>query len=281
MSNGEFFNSLDYIYIALMFFSTVAGFIRGFVKDFLSSCAWFGSGFVATLVAPYFIHAIGERIPNSTIARCVAFGISYLVVLVIFLLIIGAMSRNVKGGILSGIDRAVGVLFGLFRGVGLLVCFCVLMIIFEIPRDKYEMMRDSKLSPILFEIAESLTPKITKFAPIIEKNKTLVVARKKKTIIEEALQIIKETKKEKKIAEEDRFAILQRIKDFIAEILARRQIEEPPAKILSVIPQTPQIVNGPKYGSMSLIEARARRRYQRKVEKSKREIRKHLDIKNP
>ncbi|MDR1982273.1 MAG: CvpA family protein [Holosporaceae bacterium] len=310
MNSSEFFNFLDYIYIALMFSSTMAGFIRGFIKDFFSTCAWFGSGFIAVFVSPYLIPSIYERIPNMTIARCVTIGISYLIALIIFLLIISSISQNVRRGVLSGVDRAVGVLFGLFRGIGILISICTLMIIFEIPRDKYEAVKNSKLSVILFDISELLIPQMVelglldKAKPVlIEKGKAIEnlslldkfkkkisskkeIKEPKKTeklisrpIVVEKKKVIMEPTKEERKPFKDRFVFLQKIKKFLSELLARQRVEPERVKVSS--PRIIKRTDRPRYGSMSLMEARARRRAQRKAEKLKKEIEKLLDRENP
>jgi uncharacterized membrane protein required for colicin V production len=158
MSNAEFFNFLDYIYIALLFFSTVAGFMRGFTRDFLSTCAWIGSGIVTAFVVPHLIPIVNRIIQNVTMARYVATFVSYIGILIVSLVTIGVMSKNVKESSLSGVDRAVGVLFGLFRGIGMLACFCFLLTSVEIPLHEYAIVKSSKLSTILFNLIKPLSP---------------------------------------------------------------------------------------------------------------------------
>jgi membrane protein required for colicin V production len=314
-----------------MFSTTAAGFTRGFIKDFFSTCAWFGSGFIAVCISPYLIPTIMENIPNATVARCMAIGIAYLVVLVVLLLIISSISQNIRKGVLSGVDRAIGVLFGLFKGIGILLSFCILLIIFEIPREKYEFIKNSKLSAILFNIAELLTPQMSKMGIIgnldkLDKVDKPALMQKAKNIVDEAIQIkktdsktvtgtgsretikteeatneiksdigniIKEKMGQKigdvienikdKDALKNNPSLVQKVKDFIAEVLSSRAVNEEITEIPTTqrtnVPEIPAIVNKPKYGSMSLLEARAKRRARRKKEKLKKEIRKHLDTK--
>ncbi|MDR2107716.1 MAG: CvpA family protein [Holosporaceae bacterium] len=160
---NEFFNVLDYFYIFLIFCSVGIGFLRGFVKDFFSTCAWVGGAFVTPLIAPYFIPFASSYFSNKTVAKCLVFGISYFTTLTALLLITSAMSRNVKGSPLSGVDRAGGALFGLFRGAAVLMCICVTMSVFEFPRKKYVFVKESKISTLLFDLSEN-SPQIKKLA---------------------------------------------------------------------------------------------------------------------
>jgi membrane protein required for colicin V production len=304
MNSGEFFNFLDYIYIILMFSSTMFGFVRGFIKDFFSTCAWFGSGFIAILASPYLIPFVYERVPNMAIARCVTIVIVYLIVLVIFLLIVSLMSQNVKRGVLSGVDRAVGVLFGLFRGLGVLICFCILMIIFEVPRDKYEIVKYSKLSVILFDISELLIPQMMqlgildktqkphlllqtgksreksprkiKFDSMDKSGKGILIKKEKELVEAQRKTMIEPEKKKRK--RRISFDFFKRIKLFIEKLFIKQPIER---KIERIPSTSIQRINKPQYGSMSLMEARIRRRAQRKAEKLKKELEKLLDRETP
>jgi membrane protein required for colicin V production len=194
VSNAEFFSFLDYIYIALLFFSTVAGFMRGFTRDFLSACAWIGSGIVTAFVVPYLMPIANRIIQNTTMARYVATFASYIGILIISLVTIGIMSKNVKESPLSGVDRAVGVLFGLFRGIGVLACFCFLLTSMEIPFHEYAFVENSRLSTILFDLVKrcfplpaSHTASIKKLIPSVERKLLMEkppMIKKSKTIPE-------------------------------------------------------------------------------------------------
>jgi membrane protein required for colicin V production len=303
MKNGEFFNFLDYIYIVLMFISTFAGFVRGFVKDFFGTCAWYGSGFIAVLIAPRLIPMVSKHIPNEMLARAAAVTISYIGVLCILLLIINMISQSIKNGVLSSVDRAAGVLFGLFKSAGVLVCLHALMLIFDIQRDKYPLLKNSKLSTVFFNIASSWMPKMIKFGVVDEVQK--LSRSKKRIIIEEPIKIAKkeipkkkkipkkipsvteivETIKEKTTAiKESSFAAkLEEAKNFIVNLIVKRetgydlQETSSPQVIIPVEPIKPRAMDKPKYGSMSLMEARIKRRKQRKAAKLKRILQKHLD----
>jgi membrane protein required for colicin V production len=216
MSNAEFFNLLDYIYIAILFLSTVAGFVRGFVRDFFSTCAWFGSGFAAVLIAPHLVPFLGKIIHNLTIARCVATLVSYLAILIISLLIIGAASKNVKCSPLSGVDRAVGVLFGLFRGAGVLVCFCFLMAMFEIPRNRYAIIENSKITAILFDIFSPWIQQTAK-STAIPKGKKTDSLEKEKLPIKKSLLKEKDKSAAEPATQDQQSSMFGGIKDFIKQ----------------------------------------------------------------
>jgi uncharacterized membrane protein required for colicin V production len=270
-----------------MFVSATIGFMRGFIKDFFGTCAWFGSGFIAIFVAPYLIPAIKEQISSPTAANCMAILIAYLITLTILLLLIGSISNNVKGSVLSGVDKAVGVLFGLFRGIGLLICFCMLLLAINLSKSDYPLINESKLSDILFPIAESLMPKIYKINVSKPKKKQKREMKQTKQI--SAIQISKpKIKKEKPLEKKkiEKSVILEKVKDWIIDVFAKRQanIEEDVQNQTPQVSQTPSSqenlrpANKPSYGTgISLLEARKKRRALRKAELLKKELRKRLD----
>jgi len=180
MTNEEFFNVLDYVYIAWMFVSCASGFIRGFTKDFFSTCAWFGSGFIATAGAPYLIPITSRYIQNITLARCTTILVLYFSVLTVLLLVINLASDQVKSGPLSMIDRAVGALFGFVRGVGILISFCILLLIFEVSPKKHDFVKNSKISSFLFPVAKLCMPRVNRLS-IVKKIKPIITRKNKKT----------------------------------------------------------------------------------------------------
>jgi uncharacterized membrane protein required for colicin V production len=257
------------------------GFIRGFTRDFFSSCAWFGSGFISNLLAPHLAPVVRQYIANKTMVACLAWVIAYLAVLVCSLLIVGVLSRNVKQSIFAGMDRAVGVLFGLFRGVAVAVCFCLALIALKIPKDEYPLIKESKLSAILFAVmGSSSSNAIGAVAKSIKNEATQ--RRKAKPAATKAKKVIdKDSYKPKKIMNEEDRISLDRIKDWIADTLAKRHTELPADNDGIRVEEQKSEPTASKekapYGIMSLMEARARRRAEKRAALLKREIRKRLD----
>ncbi|MDR2781145.1 MAG: CvpA family protein [Holosporaceae bacterium] len=260
MKNSEFFNFLDYIYIALMFFFTVSGFVRGFIKDFFGTCAWYCSGFIAVWIAPYLIPIVAEQVKNVTLVRVVSIAVSYLAVLIVLLLIINIISQSVKHGMLSGIDRAFGVLFGLFKSVGVFICLHALMITFEFQKDKYSFLRNSKLSSIFFNVAELLMPSMIKLGLISDVRK-LSSQKKKKAIIEESLQITKKRSEEK-------VGITDKLKNLIIDPIVKLKADYESDETLPITQTSESLEETPNT---------ATKRQHKKTAKLKRTSRKHLD----
>lgn len=111
------FSWFDYGFIGIIITSTFYGFFRGFTREIFSVTTWFLSFWIAKIsayqVAPYFEEFIG----NPKFRLVVVF--LGILVLALFLLhfITVKLSKIVKASALTGMDRALGALFGASRGV--------------------------------------------------------------------------------------------------------------------------------------------------------------------
>ncbi len=128
----------DYIIIVIISISTVISLLRGFVRESLALAGWILAVWVsfaymhpmAIVIQPYL------NLPPSILAL-VAF-----VLLFIMTLIIGALVTNIVGQLvdktgLSGTDRAIGMLFGIARGI-IIVGIIVLLAGFTlVPQDPW------------------------------------------------------------------------------------------------------------------------------------------------
>ncbi len=116
---------IDIIIALALVISIVIGVVRGFVKEFFS---------IATLVvaiwaALYFGPAIGEYSPSwlSSDELQVWFGrfLIFFVVSIVGGLIGWGASKLIHVALLGGIDRLLGALFGLLRGITLTALFVI------------------------------------------------------------------------------------------------------------------------------------------------------------
>ena len=128
-------NALDIAVIAVILLSGLFAFARGFVKEVLSVGAWVGAGFAALYALP-FATPIAERfLPRGAVAEAGAGLAVFLVALIVLSILTSAISRRVKESALSAVDRTLGLIFGLVRGV-VLVCLVYIVLSYVWPADK-------------------------------------------------------------------------------------------------------------------------------------------------
>ncbi len=114
-------NPFDIFIIVLIVLSGLFAFARGFVREALSVATWVGASLAALYAFPY-ARPIAERwLAKGIVADGAAALSVFVVVLIVLSVLSTAISRRVKDSALSALDRTLGLLFGLVRGV-ILAC---------------------------------------------------------------------------------------------------------------------------------------------------------------
>lgn len=110
-------NTLDIIVISLQFLSAVIAFFRGFVREILSLGAWVGAFIVAVYCMDPVAAMLAPHIPNPLAAKgAAALGV-YLLTLITISIINMFILRAVHDIDIGFLDRSVGFVFGLLRGI--------------------------------------------------------------------------------------------------------------------------------------------------------------------
>ena len=110
----------DIVVAAVLLISAVLALVRGFVKETLTIAGWIGAAFITLYGYQYLAQLLGDVITESLIANIVAAATLFLVSLVILTILSHLVAERVQGSMLSQLDRALGFVFGLVRGVALL-----------------------------------------------------------------------------------------------------------------------------------------------------------------
>ena len=128
----------DYIIITIIAVSTVISLLRGFVRESLALAGWI----LAIWVSMIYMHQMAIFItPYLDVPPSILSLISFIILFIITL-ILAALVSNLGANLvdqtgLSGTDRAIGMLFGIARGI-LIVGVLVLLAGFTmIPQDPW------------------------------------------------------------------------------------------------------------------------------------------------
>lgn len=110
-------NWLDLSFLALILVSGLISLYRGFVREVFSLLTWV----VAIWLGIQWAAAAADFVPEAVTDSTLRLGIGFTGVFVLALIVGGVIgvvvAKLVQGSGLSGTDRALGVLFGLLRGV--------------------------------------------------------------------------------------------------------------------------------------------------------------------
>lgn len=114
------FNWVDYIFFAILVLSMIFGYRRGFIREVISLIIWIIALTLPTFLGPVVAPHLSGFSANENIQIGVSFLGIFVLVFLVGLIINFAMRKTVDKTGLSGVDRFVGLIFGLFRGIAIL-----------------------------------------------------------------------------------------------------------------------------------------------------------------
>lgn len=112
---------VDIVILAVCLLSAGLAYFRGLVREVLGVSAWAGAIIVAILAEPAFTPLASQYVEPSWLATGVAVGVVFLLVLVVLKLLIAWLAGHVQRSALGGVDRVLGLVFGLARGAFVVV----------------------------------------------------------------------------------------------------------------------------------------------------------------
>lgn len=113
---------VDAVILGVLVISGLLAFLRGFVREVLGIGAWIGAAVLAVWATPYVRPRFdGWLHDRPGLAEPIAYAVLFLVSLGVLLLISHRVGRMVRGSALGGLDRTLGLVFGLARGAALVV----------------------------------------------------------------------------------------------------------------------------------------------------------------
>ncbi len=136
--------SFDYLVLAILGLSIVLSVMRGLVLEALSIVGWVLAFFVAKSYASQLVPMMPEAIPTESLRVMAAFIMVFLATLLISSLLSIALASLFKKLGLGWLNRVLGGLFGLSRGI-IIVCLLVFLAgMTSLPQD--ERWRDAMFS---------------------------------------------------------------------------------------------------------------------------------------
>jgi membrane protein required for colicin V production len=146
----------DYLVIFVLIASIVIGTLRGLVKEILSLAGWIVAFVVANAYSAALASMLPDAIPGDAVRLIVAFIALFIGVRILMALLSMAVDALVTAGGLTLADRGLGSLFGLARGIVIVLAGVILCGMTSIP--KQDFWKNALLSPMAESGARTIKP---------------------------------------------------------------------------------------------------------------------------
>lgn len=209
-------NNLDIIILFVIGISALIALSRGLVKEVLSIIGWVLGTIAVIYILPVLTPFAKSYIETGWLAGVVTALFILILFLIVWILFTGKIVGSIRRSKLSGLDRMLGLFFGIARACLLVILFYIL-ISWMIPVDKQsDTLRESKY----FQIAGSFAKPIEELIP----ESTLEIIREKTKQVSE--QAEKADREEKAETEAKQHLEEQDETDELFEKLAQPQIKK-------------------------------------------------------
>ena len=126
---------VDLAVFGFLLISGLLAFVRGFVREVLGIAAWAGSVAIAFFALPTMRGVVRNWIPQPEWVDPASFIVVFIISLIILTLIARTIGGFVRRSALGGVDRTLGLLFGLARGAAvIIVAYMIGQMVFPIER---------------------------------------------------------------------------------------------------------------------------------------------------
>lgn len=146
----------DYLVLFVLICSVVISTLRGLVKEILSLLGWIVSFVVANAYGESLARLLPDAIPGAATRLIVAFIVLFLGVRLLMGLLTMAIDAVVKASGLTVMDRGLGGLFGLGRGLLIVLTAVLLCGMTAIPQQAF--WKNALLSPLAESAARTVKP---------------------------------------------------------------------------------------------------------------------------
>jgi membrane protein required for colicin V production len=112
---------VDLVVLGVLAVSALLAFMRGLVREVLGLAAWIGAVLVAFWALPKAKPQFEQWFGTAPWVAPVTWGVLFLIAVIVLLLAAHWIGRFTRRSVLGGLDRTLGLVFGLARGAALVV----------------------------------------------------------------------------------------------------------------------------------------------------------------
>ncbi|CAM1642093.1 CvpA family protein [Bartonella apihabitans] len=156
-----FMTALDGLVIVVILFSAFLAMVRGFSREVLSLASWVIAAIAAVLLYKNLLPFVEAYLSNKTIALIASLAIIFVIVFIIVSIITMKIADVIIDSRIGALDRTVGFIFGVVRGLFIMVIAMLLVNQLIKPEDQAPWLKDAKTKPML----DSMSNKIWDLLP--------------------------------------------------------------------------------------------------------------------
>ncbi|NOZ41607.1 MAG: CvpA family protein [Alphaproteobacteria bacterium] len=199
ITQGFSLNPLDVTVVVILIIFGIFSYIRGFTAAALTLAAW-GGAFVATeYFAPLVLPKVTEIIQPKIMALVITYAVMFVLSLLVLKLFAGQIGRMVRDSNIGSLDRAMGLLFGLFSGMFVISALYMLTTPFISENNQPEWFKQAKSRPLIqygASMISAMNPYFDKL-DLQEKRKDIEALERMKKLIPSFPENKKDNKKSK------------------------------------------------------------------------------------
>ncbi|NDR54986.1 CvpA family protein [Aliiruegeria sabulilitoris] len=161
----EGFTIVDGGVAVIILFSAILAYSRGFVREALAIAGWIAAAVLAYIFAPQAeplvreIPVLSDFLDNCTASTIAAFAAVFALALIVFALFTPVFSSLVQRSALNAIDQGLGFLFGVLRGM-LLVVIALVIYEFAVGAEGIDMVDQSRSAQVFASMKDSVSGEI-------------------------------------------------------------------------------------------------------------------------
>jgi len=146
MLNVAQFNWVDWAIVVVIGLSTVVSLWRGFAREALSLAGWVAAFLIANMFAGEMASLMARWIDNPTGRFAAGFALLFIATLLVTGLVVALVKQLIQMTGLGTLDRLLGTVFGLARGV-ILIVVAVFLARQLLPPEELDWLYQSRLMP--------------------------------------------------------------------------------------------------------------------------------------
>lgn len=146
----------DYVVLAILLVSVVVSVLRGLVREILSLLGWIAAFVLASLFAGDVAKLLEPTLDPNGLGQIAAFLLILVAVALITALISWGIMKAIAAAGMSLADRGLGGLFGLARGLLIVIALAMVCGMTRMPQEAY--WKQALFSPLVETLVETVKP---------------------------------------------------------------------------------------------------------------------------